>query len=237
MPRGPKGEKRPADVIGNAVHVMRIATGEIEDAKTNTSKVNELARLGGLKGGKARATKLTPEQRRESARKAAQARWGNTPHKEEAEYWDSFDSSKLTEEVEVEAVRPKKPLTHTLSVRMEREDMRLLEGLARAQGVGVTTLARMLLRQVLSKPYHQLLFQALEHKQMSEEVNKMMEDAAIPPGGEPVMFVIPKDRLDRLAEVFQKTVHQLLRDTMEKGAGKVSSSDPLYSELKEHMMA
>jgi hypothetical protein len=32
MPRGPKGERRPADVIGNAVHVMRIATGEIEEA-------------------------------------------------------------------------------------------------------------------------------------------------------------------------------------------------------------
>jgi hypothetical protein len=31
MPRGPKGEKRPADVIGNAVHVMRVATGEIEE--------------------------------------------------------------------------------------------------------------------------------------------------------------------------------------------------------------
>jgi hypothetical protein len=31
MPRGPKGEKRPADVIGNAVHVMRIATGETEE--------------------------------------------------------------------------------------------------------------------------------------------------------------------------------------------------------------
>ena len=31
MPKGPKGEKRPADVIGNVVHVMRIATGEIED--------------------------------------------------------------------------------------------------------------------------------------------------------------------------------------------------------------
>ena len=31
MPRGPKGEKRPADVIGNAVHVMRIATGELEE--------------------------------------------------------------------------------------------------------------------------------------------------------------------------------------------------------------
>jgi hypothetical protein len=32
MPRGPKGEKRPADVIGNAVHVMRIATGKIEES-------------------------------------------------------------------------------------------------------------------------------------------------------------------------------------------------------------
>ena len=30
MPKGPNGEKRPADVIGNAAHVMRIATGEIE---------------------------------------------------------------------------------------------------------------------------------------------------------------------------------------------------------------
>jgi hypothetical protein len=34
MPRGPKGEKRPADVIGNAVRVMRIATGEIDESKS-----------------------------------------------------------------------------------------------------------------------------------------------------------------------------------------------------------
>jgi hypothetical protein len=38
MPRGPKGEKRPADVIGNAVHVMRIATGEIEEAAPKPGK-------------------------------------------------------------------------------------------------------------------------------------------------------------------------------------------------------
>jgi hypothetical protein len=36
MPRGPKGEKRPADVIGNAVHVMRVATGEIEEKTAET---------------------------------------------------------------------------------------------------------------------------------------------------------------------------------------------------------
>ena len=47
MPRGPKGERRPADMIGNAVHVMRIATGEIED----TRQLPE--RKGGLKGGEA----------------------------------------------------------------------------------------------------------------------------------------------------------------------------------------
>jgi hypothetical protein len=38
MPRGPKGEKRPAGVIGNAVHVMRIATGEIEDTVPDDGK-------------------------------------------------------------------------------------------------------------------------------------------------------------------------------------------------------
>lgn len=71
MPRGPKGEKRPADVIGNAVHVMKIATGEIEEEADG----KEYARKGGLKGGRARAKALTPEQRSEIARLAAEARW------------------------------------------------------------------------------------------------------------------------------------------------------------------
>jgi hypothetical protein len=71
MPRGPKGEKRPADVIGNAVNVMRIATGEIED-----NPALEHARKGGLKGGAARAAKLAPERRAEIAKKAAKVRWG-----------------------------------------------------------------------------------------------------------------------------------------------------------------
>ena len=76
MPRGPKGEKRPADVIGNAVHVMRIATGEAEDTSRDPGK--EYARKGGLRGGKARARALTYEQRSEIARKAAKKRWGTT---------------------------------------------------------------------------------------------------------------------------------------------------------------
>lgn len=73
MPRGPKGEKRPADVIGNAVHVMRIATGEAEDAAESPAAA--LGRRGGIKGGKARAAKMTPDQRRAAAKKAVEARW------------------------------------------------------------------------------------------------------------------------------------------------------------------
>jgi hypothetical protein len=73
MPRGPKGERRPADVIGNAVHVMRIATGEVEDVKRDPAK--EHMRRGGLAGGKARAKKLPKVKRSAIAKKAAAARW------------------------------------------------------------------------------------------------------------------------------------------------------------------
>lgn len=73
MPKGPKGEKRPADVIGAAGMVGRIATGEIEDKKRDPG--TEANRKGGLKGGAARAKKLSPERRKEIASRAAKSRW------------------------------------------------------------------------------------------------------------------------------------------------------------------
>ena len=76
VPKGPKGQKRPADVIGNAVHVMRVATGEIEEHEVTPDPAKEHMRRGGLKGGKARAAKLSPRKRASIARKAAAARWG-----------------------------------------------------------------------------------------------------------------------------------------------------------------
>ena len=76
MPTGPKGQKRPADVIGNAVRVMQIATGESdEDTEADDGK-DKAAQAMGRKGAAARAKKLTPEQRSEIARKAAAKRWG-----------------------------------------------------------------------------------------------------------------------------------------------------------------
>ena len=72
MATGPKGEKRPSDVIGGAIKVARIATGEVEDERRESSgKVRS-----GLAGAKARAEKMSAEDRSAVARKAAGARWG-----------------------------------------------------------------------------------------------------------------------------------------------------------------
>ena len=71
MPKGPQGQKRPADVIGCAIKVAKIATGETEEKPD----LKEYARKGGLKGGKSRAAKLSPEKRKEIAQQAAKTRW------------------------------------------------------------------------------------------------------------------------------------------------------------------
>ena len=73
MPNGPKGQKRPADVISNAVTVMQIATGEIEET-TEDGKDAAAVALG-RKGGAARARNLGKARLVEIARKAAAASW------------------------------------------------------------------------------------------------------------------------------------------------------------------
>jgi hypothetical protein len=75
MPRGPKGEKRLAAVIGAAVHVMRIATGEIEEGTPVDDNKDKAAQELGREGGAARAANMTPERRAEIAKKAAEKRW------------------------------------------------------------------------------------------------------------------------------------------------------------------
>ena len=77
MPKGPKGEHRPADVIGNAIKVARIATGEVEDdAPSPESEGKDPAAVAmGKKGGAARAAAMTPERRAEIAKTAADKRW------------------------------------------------------------------------------------------------------------------------------------------------------------------
>jgi len=78
MPRGPKGERRPADVIGNAVKVMRIATGQEPEDYGPVAELegkDPAAVALGRKGGKARAEGMSAKRRKEIARRAAKARW------------------------------------------------------------------------------------------------------------------------------------------------------------------
>ena len=68
--------KREHNFSVTAYRVVQEATRQIEPKPKRTIDFKALGRLGGLKGGKARAASLTPERRVEIARKAALARWG-----------------------------------------------------------------------------------------------------------------------------------------------------------------
>jgi hypothetical protein len=73
-----RSRKRPRDPNQLAKLIVDIATGEVEDTPPDDGKdpaAVALGRKGGLKGGKARAAKMTAEERSESARRAATTRW------------------------------------------------------------------------------------------------------------------------------------------------------------------
>ncbi len=72
MPKGPQGQKRPADANARAVMVGRIATGEIEETP---EPVKSAAAELGSRGGKARAKALSAGKRKKIAQDAARKRW------------------------------------------------------------------------------------------------------------------------------------------------------------------
>ena len=67
--------KRPRDPAQFAKQVFDIAIGEAEDTVSESKRHPSKRRVGGVKGGKARAKRLTPEQRQKIASAAARARW------------------------------------------------------------------------------------------------------------------------------------------------------------------
>jgi hypothetical protein len=70
MPKGPQGQKRPADTVQAAMMVARISVGEEEEVLPKTRRAE-----GGKIGGKVRAEKLSPEKRSDIAKKGAESRW------------------------------------------------------------------------------------------------------------------------------------------------------------------
>lgn len=79
MPDRSSKPKRPTDINRLAAAIVEAATeGESEIEDTRDPAAVALGRKGGLKGGKARAAKLTPEQRSAIAKKAAASRWARS---------------------------------------------------------------------------------------------------------------------------------------------------------------
>ena len=76
MPKGPRGERRPADMVGAAIKVARISVGDIEDDRESDKARSPAAELGRL-GGAARARNLSAEQKAEIGRKGAAKRWSS----------------------------------------------------------------------------------------------------------------------------------------------------------------
>jgi hypothetical protein len=75
----PKRSSKPADLNRRAAAIVAQSVGDEPEPDPYEGKnpaAVELGRLGGLKGGKARAAKLTAKRRSEIARKAAETRWG-----------------------------------------------------------------------------------------------------------------------------------------------------------------
>ena len=75
----PKRPRRKEDVAETAFRVVAEATGQTPPKRKKNPAAVALGKLGGSKGGHARAAALSPKQRSEIARKAAEKRWGNAP--------------------------------------------------------------------------------------------------------------------------------------------------------------
>ena len=131
MPKGPNGQKRPADTVGGAVMVGKIATGEIEEEVDYVASNSERASAG----GKARAQRLSKDERREIAKAGAEAKWNKERRAEmthEEQLMNALFGNPQRELVDIKFL-----LSQGLNVSREdvcREAVKMLEQMDAAEG-------------------------------------------------------------------------------------------------------
>ena len=160
----------------------------------------------------------------------------NTNSREEAaEYWAANEvtaenSSEVSEEILV-----RKPLSAMLSLRLSDEDLSRLKLAAAAQGVGVTTMARILLHQCLANPGLQLMWQGLQKREVEEGLSLVMEDARAPYGdGDTEFLVFSKADLERVNRILPQAVAGLLFSSlMEQSISVTASQGEVFDKLRE----
>ena len=128
-------------------------------------------------------------------------------HTEAREYWDSHgidEESPGDEEVEV---RTSKNLSTILSLRMDREHIDKLKVLAAAQGVGVTTMARMLLNRAVDQPTEQSPLEAIKGWM-----------AEMPTRDNAGFLVLPASRMEHFGSMVGEATQRLWMEALRKQA-------------------
>ena len=152
---------------------------------------------------------------------------------EAAEFWASNEVTEANSVEVTEEVVVRKPLSATLSLRISDEDLANLKLVAAAQGVGITTMARILLQKVLRNPGQQLMLQALRTKEVEEGVTDIIEEAKIPKSdGETEFLVLSRTHLERISMTLTEVA---LGSLLESLAGQSISVTPREGQLYEHL--
>lgn len=143
----------------------------------------------------------------------------------ERDYFDKTDLSDLIAQADiVETEVPTEGLRHVLSVRLDSRDLRKLSRLAKAQGVGSTTMARMILRRALGRPEQQLWFRRAPTPESVEEVEAGRGERAY------ARYLISQDRIEEIREMVEALLTRIAEDA--HTAPRLNPGDPLYEEAE-----
>ena len=158
-----------------------------------------------------------------------------TSREEAAEYWAVNEVTAENSSEVSEDILARKPLSAMLSLRLSDEDLSKLKLVAAAQGVGVTTMARMLLHQCLVNPGLQLMWQAVQKREVEEGLVQVLEDAKIPQGeGDTEFLVLSKAHLERINRILtQAVVGLLFNGLLEQSISVTASQGEVFDRLRE----
>ena len=154
---------------------------------------------------------------------------------EAAKFWAENEITDENSEQVTEEIHVRKPLSAMISLRLSDDDLSKLKLVAQAQGVGVTTMARMLIHQCLENPGSQLMLQALQTREVQEGITEILEDAKIPPGeAAPEFLVLSKAHLEQINNtVIQSTIRLLFEGLKGQSVSVTPSEGELFDRLRE----
>ena len=154
---------------------------------------------------------------------------------EAAKFWAENEITDENSEQVTEEIHVRKPLSAMISLRLSDDDLCSLKLVARAQGVGVTTMARTLLHQCLENPSSQLMFQALQNNEVQEGLTEILEDASIPQGeANPEFLVLSRAHLEQIHNAITQSTIKLLFEGLKGQSVSVTPSEgELFDRLRE----